>query len=90
MAGGWRHMTRDGGKPYDERFGEGSMLENGGDVVEALGQCYGMIWYLAARLVEETSSKPATRRMIQDRIEQARQNHKQGKEIGENFQVAPL
>lgn len=47
MAGSWRHMTKKNGKPYDRRFGEGSMLENGGDVIEALEECYGMVWWLA-------------------------------------------
>ncbi len=90
MAGGWHHMTRDGGKPYDESFGEGSMLKNGGDVVETLEQCYGMIWWLANALATETSSHSVTRRMIQDRIEEARKKHREGAEVGKAFEVAPL
>lgn len=90
MAGGWRHMTRDGGKPYDERYGEGSMLKNGGDVVEALEQAYGMIWWLAKGRAEETTTKPTVRQAIQRQIESARLNYKAGVEIGKNFGISDV
>lgn len=89
MTGGWRHMTRDGGKPYDERYGEGSMLKNGGDVVEALEQAYGMIWWLAHRTATEKGyQEDVSRRHIQDEIEKARKNYKEGVEIGKNFGIS--
>lgn len=48
MAGSYSHMTNDKGKFRGTEF-----IENLGDAYEALEECYGMIWQLAARLDEE-------------------------------------
>jgi hypothetical protein len=46
MAGSYSHCVTEDGKlrnPYDLA----QMLENGGDVYEAVEELYGMVWYLA-------------------------------------------
>jgi hypothetical protein len=89
MAGSFGHMTNDDGTPYDDRFGEGSMLENGGDVVEALEECYGMIWWLAEAVAyrdEDPSTRQALGRVPRERvlpyIERARAAHSEGVRLG--------
>lgn len=47
MAGSYKHVTNDYGQLYDGA-GINSMLEcMSGDVVEAVTEMYGMIWWLA-------------------------------------------
>lgn len=46
MAGSYKHATTKSGK-LREPFDMVRMLENGGDVWEALEEMYGMIWWLA-------------------------------------------
>jgi hypothetical protein len=58
MAGSWRHMTTKKGKLRDS-ISMSQMLENGGDVYEALEECYGMVWWLASQLaVNRPESSP--------------------------------
>lgn len=46
MAGSYNHVVeKDGGLSSNKRVV--GMLENGGDVFEAVEEMYGMIWYLA-------------------------------------------
>jgi hypothetical protein len=45
MAGSWKHFVDKKG-----RFKGSGELENGGDVVEALEEAYGMVWYLSTHL----------------------------------------
>lgn len=71
MAGSYKHMTNDDGTPCDERFGVGTMLENDGDVDEALRECYGMIWLLAARLAEFQAHGEPSRAQIMANITSA-------------------
>lgn len=87
MASGWRAMTRDGGKPYDENFGFGNSFGLPTDVIGTLEQCYGMIWWLACFLEEGRSTGPVTRQRIQAKIEIARLNYKAGVQIGTDFEV---
>lgn len=49
MAGSWNHMTTKKGKLRSNESMR-QMLENGGDVYEALEECYGMVWQLASQL----------------------------------------
>ena len=75
MAGSWGHVTNDDGTPYAGSSGMGGLLENGGDVNEAVEQMYGMIWWLAAhraRLRYATAS--VTREQVLDVIKSAREN----------------
>lgn len=46
MAGSYRHTVNDAGVLYDSEDMT-DMLENGGDVFEAVEEMYGMIWFLA-------------------------------------------
>ena len=46
MAGSYKHVTDDQGRLLCNRDVVG-MLENGGDVFEAVEEMYGMIWALA-------------------------------------------
>jgi hypothetical protein len=76
-------MTNDDGTPYDDRYGFGSMLENGGDTIEALEECYGMIWWLAqhrARLRFATTH--ITREQILDVIRSAQESYQDGVRLG--------
>jgi len=89
MAGSFGHMTNDDGTPYDSTYGNGSMLENGGDVTEALEECYGMIWWLAEALAyrdENPATRQALGRAPRDRtlayIETASASHLEGVRIG--------
>jgi hypothetical protein len=89
MSGSWNHMVNDNGTPRDERFGEGpsSSLNNPGDVVEALEQCYGMIWYLAtehAREQVEVMSSPVTRDDVLRVINEAQESYKKGLKRGKS------
>jgi hypothetical protein len=82
MAGGWGHMTNDDGTPYDSTFGNGSMLENGGDVTEALQQCYGMIWWLADT-VADAAGRPDNRAPALAWIRRAQAGHRDGIRLGQ-------
>lgn len=46
MAGSYGHTVDDEGKLYRPSI-MSDMLENGGDVYEAVEELYGMIWFLA-------------------------------------------
>lgn len=76
---GWREMTRDDGKPYDENLGYNHRFERDSEIVETLKECYGMIWYLAT-LLEWTrpNAQGTPRRGILELIEEARRNAKIG------------
>lgn len=89
MAGSWGHMTNDDGTPYDRGYGYGSMLENGGDITEALEECYGMIWWLAEALAyrdEDPATRQALGRVPRERvlphIERARASYLEGVRMG--------
>lgn len=49
MAGSYNHCVNHEGKLLDPES-LNDMLENGGDVYEAVEEMYGMIWYLADTL----------------------------------------
>lgn len=46
MAGSYNHVVTTKGKLLDP-YSMSQMLENGGDVYEAVEEMYGMIWWLA-------------------------------------------
>lgn len=52
VAGSYNHCVNDDGKLLSPEDLAG-MLENGGDVYEAVEEMYGMIWYLADALSNE-------------------------------------
>jgi hypothetical protein len=84
MAGSWNHIVDGAG-----RF-NGSWLvhENGGDTVEALEECYGMVWFLAARvyaLTHNVGNGVVTREQLEtirdpilEIVEEARRNYQMG------------
>lgn len=76
MAGSWNHMTNADGAPKLPRLD--ALLENGGDVMEALSQCYGMIWQMAHWLAPVEGS----REDLLIVIERARKTWKAGYERG--------
>jgi len=77
MAGSYSHcIDKTTGKllrPEDLR----SMLENDGDVREAIEELYGMVWYLAESLAGEYSGKYGETAYW---VEQARENYLGGLE----------
>lgn len=71
MAGSWNHFVDDAG-----RFDGSGFLENDGDVVEALREAYGMVWWLANQMaLARQNTDPEMRLMI---VEWARQSYKGG------------
>lgn len=75
MAGSYNHVVEeDGNLSSNEVIVD--MLENGGDVFEAVEEMYGMIWYLAGR-----HSDHATPEYIKALVENARNNYTQGLKI---------
>jgi hypothetical protein len=61
MAGSWNHFTTRKG-----RFRGSALLENGGDVVEALEECYGMVWYLANELSKQPRVDDEPDQLVQE------------------------
>lgn len=75
MAGSYNHIvTNAGNLGSNERVV--SMLENGGDVFEAVEEMFGMIWFLAGGTPDNPNADEA-----KARVEEARQNYKRGLEI---------
>lgn len=82
MAGSYNHVVTDSGNLRSPDSMSG-MLENGGDVYEAVEEMYGMIWWLAYTSNLDVAPK--------DVVEMARQNYGEGlklakttKDKGEN------
>ena len=50
MTSPYSKMTKEDGTPADQFFGAGTTLESDEEVIGALRQCYGMIWWLAEML----------------------------------------
>lgn len=67
MAGSYGHVTNNEAGQLLSNQDVADMLENGGDVYEAVRQMYGMIWYLADG--------------SWNNVEQARMNYKTGLEM---------
>lgn len=88
MAGSYNHVVTNKGNLASNRDVVG-MLENGGDVFEAVEEMFGMIWWLAAELVNQgridliAIEEDPTRRFeeIKAAVEKARQNYKEGLEF---------
>lgn len=83
MAGSYNHVvTDDGNLDSNERVT--SMLENGGDVFEAVEELYGMIWILAKQRVGEfdLQTSEAYRKSqadaMKELVEWARENYQAG------------
>jgi hypothetical protein len=85
MAGSYNHTVTDDGNLGTNEFVV-DMLENGGDVFEAVEEMHGMIWFLAWQSVaphlslEHFKSLQYAREMIKDVVETARRNYTVGLE----------
>lgn len=84
MAGSYNHIVADDGTLGSNEFVV-DMLENGGDVFEAVEEMYGMIWYLAYKLngpVDNESLSHEERLVkyneVKLAVEEARENYVQG------------
>jgi hypothetical protein len=75
MAGSYGHVLDETGMLGDATFVV-DMLENGGDVYEAVEEMYGMIHWLAAALAAQSNADDRTTR--QQLIEQAQEHYKDG------------
>lgn len=82
MSGGWGHITKADGTPYDDSYGVDSMLETTEDVVEALEECYGMIWGLARIAAVGAGYDNPSRQTILQFIEMTRSNCKMSVDRG--------
>jgi hypothetical protein len=73
MAGSYNHVvTKRGNLASNKRVVD--MLENGGDVFEAVEEMYGMIWWIAATFAAPAAPPSEVKRVV----EAARQNYQQG------------
>jgi hypothetical protein len=95
MAGSYKHVVADNGN-----LGSNShvtvMLENGGDVFEAVEEMYGMIWFLAHLGVaphislEEFQNLQYAREIVKDMVETARRNYQEGLKVSKEIhRVSP-
>lgn len=75
MAGSYGHVTDDEGRLLSNEDVV-SMLENGGDVYEAVEEMYGMIWWLAYTLAEERGEP--TMQVQRNLVESARVDYLDG------------
>ncbi len=95
MAGSWGHVTvTDDDDVLPEQVGTllspeqiNNMLENGGDVAEAVEQMFGMIWWLADELARAVTLEPQTfqaerRRQALQLIGQAEARYPDGLALG--------
>ena len=73
MAGSYNHVVDENGN-LESNETVVDMLENGGDVFEAVEEMYGMIWWLASKL----GANAAGTKII---VEVARNNYQEGLDI---------
>lgn len=82
MAGSWNHMTTGSGKLRNNETFNG-MIENGGDAYEAAEECFGMVWWLAERLLAATSrGGPPERARVLGFVQAAQENYRAGLKLG--------
>jgi hypothetical protein len=81
MAGGYGHVTDEDGSLLGGKMIL-DMLDSPGDVVECIEQLYGMIWCLAYDLAASKVDFDPSPQQIDDEIERARDNHKDGIDMG--------
>lgn len=77
MAGSYNHVVTDDGNLRSPEM-VNRMLENGGDVYEAIEEMYGMIWWLAS-LVPDAGPMAS-----EDLVEMARTQYAVGLKVAES------
>lgn len=80
MAGSYNHVVKDDGNLESNEV-VADMLENGGDVFEAVEEMYGMIWFLAGDLSGRSIPDGAESVVIKARVEAALKNYKKGLDL---------
>ena len=80
MAGSYNHVVTDDGNLGSNQFVV-NMLENGGDVFEAVEEMYGMIWYLAQYWGAPAAPASEVKRIVED----SRKNYIRGLEIAKKI-----
>lgn len=86
MAGSYNHVVTEQGNLCSNEMVV-DMLENGGDVFEAVEEMYGMVWFLAHQSVaghvplEHLDSLQYAKESMKDVVETARQNYTRGLEL---------
>lgn len=90
MAGSWGHIVNEDGTPRESADGQPDYAHDldpySGDVHEALEECYGMVWFLAAHvstLIEHTDT--ARRESVLDIIKTAQGNYSDGVAMGRDL-----
>lgn len=78
MAGSYRHVITDQGNLASPERVNG-MLENGGDVYEAVEEMYGMIWWLGFQ--SRDPHQWWLEMSIPERVEDAQKHYKEGLRI---------
>jgi hypothetical protein len=78
MAGSWRHMVKKNGKLRSPEHLV-QMMDTQGDMVEALEECYGMIYWLANSV---QMPGPITEDLVSQRIENANDHYRDGVHLG--------
>lgn len=79
MAEAYRRMVQPDGTPCDDKFGVGFSLKSYDDVVKALEESYGMIWYIAQMINGGRSgSSRITRKGLLQIINIASDNYEEG------------
>jgi hypothetical protein len=68
--------TRKGKLLNNENFC--GMIENLGDAYEAAEECFGMVWWLAARWADDVATDPVSRELLLDIIARAEANYREG------------
>jgi hypothetical protein len=76
MAGSYNHVVKDDGNLASIKRIT-NMLENGGDVYEAVEEMYGMIWWMAGVFAAPAAPPSEVKRAV----EAARQSYKEGLRI---------
>jgi hypothetical protein len=85
MAGSYAHVIADDGSLASSEHIV-NRLDTGGDVVEAIEQMYGMIWYLAHQLtkLDDGLGEEAIaiyREDMRTLVEEAQQNYEEGLDV---------
>jgi hypothetical protein len=70
------------GRPRRDPDGSFPLVENMGDAVEAMEECYGMVWALAERLARAELGGDAPREALLSYIADAQQRYADGYRLG--------